>query len=41
MIDSVVDIVEEHVNLDGSQFSESTLDHWYFAHASQWNVATL
>ena len=26
MIDSVVDLVEEHVDLDGSQFSESILE---------------
>ena len=30
MIDSVVDLVEEHVDLDGSQFSESILERWYF-----------
>ena len=26
MIDSVVELVEEHVDLDGSQFSESTVE---------------
>ena len=30
MIDSVVNLVEEHVDLGGSQFSESILEHWYF-----------
>ena len=30
MIDSVVDLVEEHVDLDGSQFSESIVERWYF-----------
>ena len=34
MIDSVVDLVEEHVDLDGSQFSESILERWYFARVS-------
>ena len=34
MIDSVVDLVEEHVDLSGSQFSESILERWYSAHAS-------
>ena len=41
MIDSVVDLVEEHVDLGGSQFSESILERWYFAHASQQNVVIL
>ena len=41
MIDSVVDLVEEHVDLGGSQFSESTLECWYFARVSQWNVVVL
>ena len=41
MIDFVVDLVEEHVNLGGSQFSESILERWYFAHTSQWNVVVL
>ena len=31
MIDSVVDLVEEHVDLGGSQFSELILERWYFA----------
>ena len=35
MIDSVVDLVEEHVDLDGSQFSELILERWYSARASQ------
>ena len=29
MIDFVVDLVEEHVDLGGSQFSESILERWY------------
>ena len=29
MIHFVVDLVEEHVDLDGSQFSESILERWY------------
>ena len=41
MIDSVVDLVEEHVDLGGSQFSESVVEHWYFARVSQWNVVVL
>ena len=41
MIDFVVDIVEEHVDLDGSQFSESILERWYSARASQRNVVVL
>ena len=41
MIDFVVDLVEEHVDLDGSQFSESILERWYSAHASQRNVVVL
>ena len=41
MIDFVVDLVEEHVGLDGSQFSESSLERWYSAHASQRNVVVL
>ena len=35
MIDSVVDLVEEHVDLGGSQFSESIVKSWYFARVSQ------
>ena len=41
MIDSVVDLVEEHVDLDGSPFSESILERWHFARASQRNVVVL
>ena len=41
MIDSVVDLVEERVDLGGSQFSELILERWYFAHTSQWNVVVL
>ena len=41
MIDSVVDLVEEHVDLDGSQFSVSILERWYFACVSQRNVVVL
>ena len=41
MIDSVVDLVEEHVDLDGSQFSDSILERWYSANASQRNVVVL
>ena len=41
MIDSVVDLVEEHVDLDGSQFSESIVERLYFALASQRNVVVL
>ena len=41
MIDSVVDLVEEHVDLGGSQFSESIVERWCFARVSQWNVAVL
>ena len=41
MIDSVVDLVEEHVDLGGSQFSESILERWHFVRASQRNVVVL
>ena len=41
MIDFVVDLVEEHVDLDGSQFSESIVERWYFARVSQRNVVVL
>ena len=41
MIDSVVDLVEEHVGAGGSQFSESILERWYFTHASQRNLVVL
>ena len=37
----VVDLVEEHVGLGGSQFSESILERLCSAHASQQNVVTL
>ena len=41
MIDSVVGLVEEHVDLGGSQFSDSFVDRWHFARASQRNVVVL
>ena len=41
MIDFVVVLVEEHVDLDGSQFSESIPERWYSARASQRNVVVL
>ena len=41
MIDSVVGLVEEHVDLGGPQFSESILECWYFARVSQRNVVVL
>ena len=41
MIDSVVDLVKEHVDLGGSQFSESILERWYSARTSQRNVVVL
>ena len=31
MIDSVVDLVEERLDLGGSQCSESIVERWYFA----------
>ena len=31
MLDFVVDIVEERVDLGGSQISESILERWYYA----------
>ena len=34
MIDSVVGLVEEHVDLGGSRFCESILERWHFARAS-------
>ena len=40
MLDFVVDLVEVRVDLGGSQFSESILERWYSAHASQQNVAS-
>ena len=41
MIDSVADLFEEHVDLGGSQFSESILERWYSARASQRNLVVL
>ena len=41
MVDSVVGLVEEHVDLGGSQFSDSILERWHFARVSQWNVVFL
>ena len=41
MIDSVVDLVEEHVALDDSQFSESVVERWYCTIVSQRNVVVL
>ena len=41
MLDFVVDLVEERVDLGGSQFTESILERWYFAPASQQNVVIL
>ena len=35
MIDPVVGLVEEHVDLRGSRSSESILERWHFAIASQ------
>ena len=35
MIDSVLNLVEEHVDLDDSRFSESILERWRSAIASQ------
>ena len=35
MIDSVLDLYEEHVELGGSQFSEPSLERWHSAIASQ------
>ena len=41
MTDSVVDLVEEHVDLGDSQFSESIVERWYFASVSQRTVVVL
>ena len=41
VLDFVVDLVEERVDLGGFQFSESILERWYSAHASQQNVVAL
>ena len=38
MIDSVVDLVEEHVDLGGPRFSGSFLGRWRFARASRRSV---
>ena len=38
MFDSDVDLVEEHVDLGGSRFSESIIERWHFARVSQRNV---
>ena len=35
LLDFIVDLVEERVDLGGSQFCESILERWYFAHASE------
>ena len=36
MIDSVVDLFEEHVDLGGSQFSESIVERWFIAPGVGW-----
>ena len=38
LIDFVVDLVEDHVDQDGSQFSESVVDRWYsgMLHSRMW-----
>ena len=41
VLDFVVDLVEERVDLGGSQFSESILERWYSAHTSQRNVVEM
>ena len=41
MLGFVVDLVEERVDLGGSQFSESILERWFSAQASQQNVVAL
>ena len=41
MIDFVVGLVEEHVDLGGSQFYESIVERWHFALASQQSVVAL
>ena len=41
MNDFVLRLVEEHVDLGGSRFSESFLERWNCALASQWNVVVL
>ena len=41
MLDFVVDLVDERVDLGGSQFSESILERWYSANVSKRNVVAL
>ena len=41
MIDFVVDLVDERVDLGRPQFSESIIERWYSAHASQQTVVAL
>ena len=41
MTDSVVSLVEEHVGSGGSRFSESILERWHSAIASQYSVVVL
>ena len=41
MADFVVDLVEERVDLGRSHFSESILQRWYSARASQRSVEVL
>ena len=41
MFDSVIGLFEEHVDLGGSQCSESILERWHSACASQLNVVVL
>ena len=41
MIDFVVGLVEEHVDLGCSRFSESIRERWHCARASQRNVVVL
>ena len=41
MIDSVVDLVEEHDGLGGSQLSESIVERWYCSRISQRDVVVL
>ena len=41
MMNFVVDLVEERVDLDESQFSESILERWYSTYTSKRNVTVL
>ena len=41
MIDSVVRLVEEHVDSDGSRSFESILERWHSAIASQFHVVVI